>query len=198
MRSREITRLLEQASAGDESAAAQLFDSVYAELKQMAGAKMANEPLGHTLQTTDLVNEAYLRLFDSPRDPQFENRAHFFGAAAEAMRRILVDRARRVRALKHGGAMQRVDLEPSEVIDGAADQRAADQIEAVSEALETLEAEDPRAALVVKLRYFVGLSLDETAQALQVSASTVSADWTVSRAWLQQRLKSRTAGGDGE
>lgn len=188
MDSAPITEILALVASGDAKAERDLLDMVYAELHHLAQRKLARERPDHTLQATALVNEAYLRLFGTTARTRFENRGHFFGAAAEAMRRILVDQARRSKAQKRGGAARRVPLTE---LDDVADSASTDRHTiAVSEALEELEARDPRAALVVKLRFFVGLTLAETATSLDLAPSTVSADWTVARAWLQYRLSS--------
>lgn len=193
MDSSEITEILDLIAAGESGAQERLLDSVYCELHRLAQIKMANEKPGHTLQPTALVNETYLKLFGASVESRFHNRAHFFGAAAEAMRRILVDRARRSRSLKRGGDRDRVPFENVEASIGLDPDRDAQTI-AVSEALVSLESRDPRAALIVKLRYFVGLTLSETADSLDLAPSTVSADWTTARAWLRYQLQSDDAG----
>lgn len=172
----EITRILGAARAGDAKAANALFPLIYEELRQIARSKMAQEKPGHTLQATALVHEAWLRLGEQ----QFDNRAHFFGAAAEAMRRILIDSARRRAAVRHGGGSERVDLEAVEVAAPAQDA----ELLAIHETLDAFAAHDPRKAELVKLRYFVGLTIDEAAEVLGVSAPTAKRDWTYARAWL--------------
>ena len=182
-RRRDVTGLLRQITGGDGKAADELLPLVYTELRNLAGARMARERPGQTLQPTALVHEAYLRLV---RDEhlQWENRRHFFAAAAEAMRRILVERARRVAARKHGGEVQRVPLE-----DGVLeDESRAPEILALDEALERLEARDPTMSGVVKLRYFAGLTVPETANALGLSARSVNRIWAEARAWLHREI----------
>jgi RNA polymerase sigma factor (TIGR02999 family) len=173
----DLTRLADAAAAGDKKAAGDLLPVVYAELRRLAAARLAGEKAGHTLQATALVHEAYLRLVG---DQQFDGRGHFFAAAAEAMRRILVEAARRKKRGKRGGQLVRVDL-PAELLGGAGPD--ADVL-ALEEALTRLAAEDPRKAALVRLRYFAGLSLEDAADALGVSRATASRDWTYARAWL--------------
>jgi RNA polymerase sigma factor (TIGR02999 family) len=174
-----VVELLDRVAQGDGVAAEQLLPAVYDELRHLAAARLAREAPGHTLQATALVHEAWLRL-GADRQPKWQGRAHFFAAAAEAMRRILIDHARRRRAWRHGGAAERVDLEPEE-ISGPAD---TDELLAVHDALDRLAAVDGRKAEVVKLRYFVGLTEPEIALALGVSEPTVKRDWAYARAWL--------------
>ena len=166
----------------------QLFELVYTELHRLATAKMTAEPRNHTLQPTALVHEAYLRLVKE-QGAAWENRAHFFSAAAEAMRRILIERARRVRALKHGGGRSRVPMDEFQLPGEEPDV----DVEALSEALEQLAERDARAAGVVKLRHFAGLTIEETAEILDISPRTVRNDWVVGKAWLRQQI----LGGDG-
>jgi len=180
---RPVTRLLQEIGRGDARAADELLPLVYAELRQLARARMSRETPGHTLQPTALVHEAYLRLVGDA-DVEWENRAHFFAAAAEAMRRILIERARRVGRQRHGGGQRRVTLDdqtPSPAADFA-------ELLAVDQALDRLEAADPQMAAVVKLHYFAGLSVAETAQALATSERTVSRAWTGARAFLKREL----------
>lgn len=179
----ELTQILEAITAGDREAADRLLPLVYNELRALARGKMARERAGQTLQPTALVHEAYLRLFGKTR-PRWENRAHFFGAAAEAMRRILIERARSQARLKRGGARERVPL--TEI---AGEQTLdAEDLLSIDRALDGLEARDPAMARVVKLRYFAGLTVDETAAALDVGPRTVDRHWTAARAWLQREL----------
>jgi RNA polymerase sigma factor (TIGR02999 family) len=180
----DATILLNAMQQGDPQAADKLLELVYEELRQLANYKMAQESPGQTLQPTALVHEAWLRLVGS-ETPTFENRAHFFGAAAEAMRRILIDRARRRMTLRHGGGYQRIDLDECDAVTEEAD----DQLVAVSEALEILARDHPLQAQVVKLRYFGGWTLEETAQILGLSVSTVRNYWAFSRAWLLQQIR---------
>ena len=186
----DITRLLGAVAGGDHSATDQLLPLVYSELRQLARAKMAREQPGHTLQPTALVHEAWLRLGDGAR---FENRAHFFGAAAEAMRRILIERARRKLAARHGAGAEHVDADDIEIAAPSKD----DELLAVHEALDALATHDARKAELVKLRYFAGLSIDETADVLGISAPTAKRDWTYARAWLFRAIKSAAALGGG-
>jgi RNA polymerase sigma factor (TIGR02999 family) len=168
---------------GEAKAADQLLPLVYEELRRLATYKLAKEASGHTLQPTALVHEAWLRLVGN-KNPNFENRAHFFAAAAEAMRRILIDRARQKRALRHGGGQQRVDFEEVDLPLANDD----DQLLAVNEALDRLAAQHPLEAEVVKLRYFVGMTNEEAAEALGISTRTAKYYWTHARAWLFQAI----------
>jgi len=161
----ELTRILEAAQRGEPSAASELLPLVYEELRRLAAHKMANEAPGHTLQPTALVHEAWLRLVTPEQQGQFQNRAHFFGAAAEAMRRILVDRAREKKALKRGGNLERVDIDAVEPASPMPD----DELLALDEALDRLATVDTRAAEMVKLCFFVGLTQEEAARELGVS-----------------------------
>jgi RNA polymerase sigma factor (TIGR02999 family) len=182
----EFTRVLNGAQRGDPKAADQLLPLVYDELRRLAAHRMASEAPGHTLQPTALVHEAWLRLTGSDTPSQFQNRAHFFAAAAEAMRRILIDRARRKNAVRHGGEQQRVDLQELDLASPVAD----DQLVAVSEALDKLAVQHKTEAELVKLRYFVGLTNDEAAEALGISPRTAKYYWTHARAWLFREIKS--------
>jgi RNA polymerase sigma factor (TIGR02999 family) len=175
----DVTRLLGNASAGDTQSLNQLYDQVYAELRAIAVQKMAGERAGHTLQPTALVHEAYLRLGGGERF-KFECRAHFFGAAAEAMRRILVDSARRRGQLKRGGDQERVEWHETRVAAPVED----DKLLLVNEALDVLAREDPQQAEVAKLRYFAGLTHQEAAEALGVSEKTVRRHWAVAKVRL--------------
>jgi RNA polymerase sigma factor (TIGR02999 family) len=178
----EVTRLLDAAAAGDRRAAADLLPLVYAELRELAAARMAGERPEHTLEPTALVHEAYLRLVG---DQRFEHRGHFFAAAAEAMRRILVDHARRKGARKRGGAGGRQDLDLATF---AAPERPDDLL-ALDEALEHLERSEPQVAELVKLRYFAGFTIPQAAEALGVSPRTADAWWAYARAWLLAKLQ---------
>jgi RNA polymerase sigma factor (TIGR02999 family) len=180
----EVTHILDAVQSGDSKAADRLLPLVYDELRRLAAYKMACEAPGHTLQPTALVHEAWLRLVGR-ENAHFEGRTHFFAAAAEAMRRILVENARRKRRLRHGGGQARAELEESKIAAPADD----DKILLVSEALEGLEAEDPLQAQVVKLRFFTGLSNDEVATALGVSEKTVQRYWAHAKAWLFQHIR---------
>ena len=177
----DVTRLLAAIQHGDARAGDELLPLVYAELRQLARAKMAREQPGHTLQPTALVHEAWLRLVDKDGQAQFKNRAHFFGAAAEAMRRILVEAARRKLALRRGGRQERLDVDEIEI---AAPTKDDGELLAVHEALDRLAAESPERAELVKLRYFTGLSIEEAAAAHGISERTAKRWWTFSRAWL--------------
>jgi len=179
----DATLLLTRIEQGDPRAAEKLLELVYEELRRLASSKMAREGPGQTLQPTALVHEAWLRLVGD-KNQQFENRAHFFSAAAEAMRRILIDRARRKLARRHGGEFERIDLEGQDLAVPAADQ----QLLAVHEVLDKLTAEHPVQAEVVKLRYFAGMTNEETAQVLGISVSTVKNYWTFARTWIFQGI----------
>jgi RNA polymerase sigma factor (TIGR02999 family) len=184
-RKQEVTRILADMSGGQPRPSQELFPLVYDELRELARGKMAHEPVGHTLQATALVHEAYLRLLGD-HNPQWQNRAHFFAAAAEAMRRILVERARRVGRIKRGGGRKRVEL-PDDLT--ADDSRSAELL-SLDEALDRLEAYDKRKSDIVKLRYFVGMTIEETARSLDVSPATVKSDWFYARAWLHREVAS--------
>lgn len=184
----DFTALLEKIETGEPGAAERLLPLVYGELRQLASAKMAREFSAQTLQPTALVHEAWLRL-GGDAQPQWQNRAHFFGAAAEAMRRILIDRARRRHAVRRGGDRVRVDAEELERV-ASFDAASDDQLLAVHEALERFSAVEPRKAEMVKLRYFVGLTLEETAATLGIPFGTAKRWWSYSRAWLYRELQS--------
>jgi RNA polymerase sigma factor (TIGR02999 family) len=175
-----VTRILAAIDNGDPNAAAQLLPLVYDELRQLAAQKLAQERPGQTLDATALVHEAYLRLVNVEEAQHFNSRGHFFAAAAEAMRRILVESARRRRSLKRGGACQRLDLEEA----ADCDEGPAEELLCLSEALDRLAAEDPRKAELVKLRYFAGLSVQEAADALGISRATADRYWAYAKAWL--------------
>jgi len=179
----EVTRILNAIQEGDPRAAEELVPLVYDELRTMAACKMAHERPGQTLQATALVHEAYLRLVDS-QEQRWNSRGHFFAAAAEAMRRILIENARRKRALKHGGAVARVEW--SEV--KLAVETEDEQLLAVNEALQKLEEQDRDAAELVKLRFFVGLSGREAAQALNIPERSTNRLWAYARAWLLREI----------
>ncbi|MBI3869813.1 MAG: sigma-70 family RNA polymerase sigma factor [Verrucomicrobia bacterium] len=183
----EFTHILERVEHGDPKAAAELLPIVYEELRRVAARKMANEAASHTLQPTALVHEAWLRLGGGDA-PSFQNRAHFFGAAAEAMRRILIERARRRIAAKRGAGAAMVDLDEIEIPSPVADD---DQLIAVNEALEKFTVLDPRKAELVKLRYFVGMGFDEAATALGIAVPTAKQWWAYARAWLTVELRSQ-------
>ena len=178
----DLTLLLKAASSGDRAAHERLYQAVYAELRRVAGANLRRERVGHTLQPTALVNEAYLRLAPSC---SFENRRHFFAAAAEAMRRILVDHARQRRSAKRGGNLERVTLAG---VDIAAEEGAVVDVLAVDAALTELAASKPRLAELVSLRCFAGMSIEEAAGALGISPATAKRDWAFARVWLAERI----------
>jgi RNA polymerase sigma factor (TIGR02999 family) len=183
----DVTRILSAIEQGDPSAASQLLPVVYDELRQLAAQKLAQEKPGQTLEATALVHEAYLRLVDVDNAQQWECRGHFFAAAAEAMRRILVEQARRKKRLRHGGELHKQPLADNE----PAIATPVDEIDLLSlhEALDQLEARSPRKAQVVKLRYFAGFTLPEVAQMLGIAQSTAEADWTYAKAWLKRHLE---------
>ena len=182
----DVTRILSQIESGDPSAAEQLLPLVYDELRKLAAAKLAQEKPGQTLQATALVHEAYLKLVSGGENElSWENRGHFFAAAAEAMRRILVDQARRKSTQKAGGGHHRVEFS---LVDVALRDRQPDML-VLNETLARLEAMDPRAAQLVKLRFFVGMSIEETAKILALSEKTVQRDWEFARVWLERELR---------
>jgi RNA polymerase sigma factor (TIGR02999 family) len=179
----DVTQILHAIERGDASAADQLLPLVYEELRKLAAHKMANESPDQTLQPTALVHEAWLRLTDK-ENVQWNGRAHFFAAAAEAMRRILIDNARRKLALRHGGGQQRVDILEQDIAASASDE----QLLAINEALEKFAAQDRQKAELVKLRFFVGLTIEEAADILGISVPTAKRYWTYARAWLQAEI----------
>jgi RNA polymerase sigma factor (TIGR02999 family) len=179
-----VTRLLEAVGQGDPEAARDLLPIVYDELRRLAAQRLAHEKPGQTFEATALVHEAYLRLVGSDSERPWNGRGHFFCAAAEAMRRILVENARRKRRYRHGGGLGRIDLNR---IDPAADE-APRELLAISEALDRLVDLEPTVAEVVKLRYFAGLTIEETASALGISVRTANRHWAYARAWLYQQL----------
>jgi len=177
--------MLHQLEQGDTSARQKLFDLVYGELREIAAAKMSREVDAHTLQPTALVHEAWLRL-GGDAQPHWQNRAHFFGAAAEAMRRILIASARRRHAVRHGGGLERAGAEVLEQLSTA---EPPEQILAMDEALEKLALADPQKAELVKLRYFAGMTIDETAELMGISAPTAKRWWAYARAWLHREIR---------
>lgn len=181
----EVTRILSAAEAGDPKAAAQLLPLVYNELRKLAAHRLAHEKPGQTLQATALVHEAYLRLVEGERQQDWNSRGHFFAAAAEAMRRILIESCRRKGAEKHGGAYRRIELADVEIPAPA----TAERWLLLDDALTRLAQLDPEAAQVAKLRLFAGLPPDEAAQALGISRATAFRHWTYARAWLQSRMQ---------
>ncbi|HXE51586.1 MAG TPA: sigma-70 family RNA polymerase sigma factor [Tepidisphaeraceae bacterium] len=179
-----VTRLLGDIGTGDAHASAALLPLVYQQLRRMARKQMARERPDQTLQATALVHEAYLRLVDQIEVPQWEDRWHFFAAAAEAMRRILVESARRRSRLKRGGPLQRLPLEDVEL----SFSDPPDDLLALDEALAQLARKHPQKAQLVKLRYFAGLTIEQAARALEISHATAERDWAYARAWLYRRL----------
>jgi RNA polymerase sigma factor (TIGR02999 family) len=181
----DASRILEAAEHGDPLAASQLLPLVYDELRRLAAQRLALEKPGQTLDATALVHEAYMRLVGSNPEQPWNSRGHFIAAAAESMRRILIENARRKRRLRHGGDKKRLSLDAAELAAEAAD----DRLLAVDEALDRLAAEDEQVAAVVKLRYFVGLTIEETAEVLGISVRTANRHWSYARAWLFQQLR---------
>jgi RNA polymerase sigma factor (TIGR02999 family) len=181
----EVTRILSAIERGDPHAAEQLLPLVYDELRKLAAQKLAQEKPGQTLQATALVHEAYLRLVDVERAQHWDNRRHFFAAAAEAMRRILVEAARRKRSAKHGGRHARIDLDDALVVGAEPRHELLD----LDELLDQLAGADPRAAELVKLRFFAGLTGDQTAEVLGIAPRSADLLWAYARAWLFERLQ---------
>jgi len=179
-----VTRILDSIAAGDDKAAEELLPLVYEELRKLAGHKMAHERPGQTLQATALVHEAWLRLTGN-ENARWAGRAHFFAAAAEAMRRILIDNARRKLAQRHGGGQRPLDIDEVEVAAAGTD----DQVLAVHEALDKLAALDKQKAELVKLRYFLGMTIEEAAEILGISTPTAKRWWTYARAWLYREIR---------
>jgi len=178
-----VTRMLGEVQAGNLEAADELLPLVYAELRRLARSRMAREKHAHSVQPTSLVHQAYLRLLGD-QQPHWEGRGHFFAAAAEAMRRILIERARQRASLKRGGDMQRVEYDEAQ----AKSEPRAEDLLALDAALDGLEAKDPTMANIVKLRYFAGLTVPETADALGLSPRSVNRLWTAARAWLHREM----------
>ena len=184
----DVTRILQALDAGDPRAASDLLPAVYDELRTLAAQRLSLERPGQTLQATALVHEAYLRLTGNGGDhPCWQNTAHFFAAAAEAMRRILVEQARRKARIKHGGGRHRMDVEDVEVV-ADTDMFDANELLALDDALAKLAEAEPAKAELVKLRYFAGLSLDEAARVLNISPATADRHWAFARAWLYQAI----------
>ena len=180
----DVTRILSQIDNGDPQASEKLLPLVYDELRKLAAVRMNQENPGQTLQATALVHDAYLRLVDSPNRQEWQSRGHFFSAAAEAMRRILVERARRRRRIRHGGGHQRIDLDDGLL---AANEIHEDLLE-LDAALSRYAEQEPAKAELVKLRYFAGMTIDEAADALSISRTTAKRYWTLARAWLLAEL----------
>jgi len=184
----DVTQILGRITAGDRGAAEQLLPLVYQELRNLAAVRLAAEKPGQTLQATALVHEAYLRLVKNDDQPHWNGRGHFFSAAAQAMRRILVESARHKQRLKHGGELQRVPLEPI-ALPAATN---ADELLALDAALERLAVAEPDIANLVQLRYFAGLTIEQSAEALAISVRTANRQWAYAKAWLFQQLKTGT------
>jgi RNA polymerase sigma factor (TIGR02999 family) len=187
----DVTQILGQIEAGDGQAAEKLLPLVYDELRKLAAQRMAREKPGQTLQATGLVHEAYVRLVDVDKARHWNSRGHFYGAAAEAMRRILIDRARQRNRVKHGGDRRRVELDEACSLEYA----PLEDLLALDEALAKLAARAPAKAALVKLRYFAGLSLDEAAQTMGISLATAKRYWTYARAWLYSEVNPEEDGG---
>jgi RNA polymerase sigma factor (TIGR02999 family) len=184
----DVTLILSQIESGDPSAAGQLLPLVYDELRKLAAAKFAQERPGQTLQATALVHDAYIRLVDVEKAQHWSSRGHFFGAAAEAMRRILVESARHRARVKHGGNVQRVDIEPGKLLTP----EISDDLLALDEALTRLATSDSQAAELVTLRYFAGLTIPQAAESLGISPRKADMLWSFARAWLRRELESST------
>ena len=182
----EVTQILSKIKQGDAAAAEQLLPLVYDELRKLAAAKLANEKRGQTLQATALVHEAYLRLLGPDGESRFDDRGHFFAAAAEAMRRLLVERARRYKSQKHGGNWKQVELCDGDLITVG----TPDQIVALDEAMERLGSEDPEASELVKLIMFGGFSVERAGRLLEMSRATAFRHWAYARAWLKTEISS--------
>jgi len=180
----DVTRILSAIEQGDQGASEQLLPLVYDELRRLATQRLVKENPGQTLQATELVHEAYLRLVDVKQAPHWNSRGHFFGAAAEAMRRILVDQARRKKSLRHGGGHQRKDLEHVDIVT----KEPSLDVLAVHEALERFEQIDPIKANLVKLLYFAGLTIPQAAEALGISSTTADRYWSYARAWIHNQI----------
>ena len=199
---KQVTQIISALQQGDPRAAEKLLPLVYDELRKLAAERFRHEKPGHSMQATALVHEAYVRLVDSDHPQQFNGRGHFFAAAAEAMRRILVERARRRQRVRHGGGQRRVDLDhldaaqltPDEEVDLADDLGLAEQLLALDEALTRLAAHQPQAADVVKLRYFAGLTAEQAADSLGISLRTANRHWAYAKAWLYQQLSAQHSG----
>ena len=180
----DVTRILSAIERGDRQAAERLLPLVYDELRKLAAQRLAQEKPGQTIQATALVHEAYLRLVGTDQGPHWNSRGHFFAAAAEAMRRILIEQARRKKAEKRGGQWKRVALDHAQAVAAA----SPDELLALDEALDQLQQHDPVAGQLVQLRYFAGLSVEQAAETLGVSVATAYRHWTFARAWLHSQL----------
>jgi len=180
----EVTQVLNAIGRGDAQASEHLLPLIYQELRCLAAKMLAQKPAGQTLEATALVHEAYVRLVDAEAEQKWNHRGHFFTAAAEAMRRILVEKVRRKQRVKHGGGLQRVEMDDERLVCPV----PADQVLAVDEALERFAQEEPDKAQLVKLRFFAGLSIEEAAEALGISRATASRHWTYASAWLRDAI----------
>src|SRR6476620_1824110 len=188
----DVTQILSRIESGDAAASEQLLPLVYDELRTLAAARLAKEKPGQTLQATALVHDVYLRLVDGDSPPHWNSRGHFFAAAAEAMRRILIETARSKKRMKRGGNRQRVELDEACPVSSA----PSDDVLALNEALERLAIESPPRADLVKLRYFAGLTIEEAAAAMNISLATAKRYWTYSRAWLYHALAQNDENGE--
>jgi RNA polymerase sigma factor (TIGR02999 family) len=186
----DVTGILSQIEQGDPHAAEQLLPFVYDELRRLAAEKMARESSGQTLDATGLVHEAYIRLVDTERVQHWNSRGHFFAAAAQAMRRILIENARRKRRAKHGGDRERVEIELADL----PTRMSSDELIALDEAIEKLTQHDPVKAQLVTLRYFVGMTIEQAAELLDISRVTAHRYWTYARAWLHKEITGTDAG----
>lgn len=184
LRMSEVTQILNAIGRGDAQASEQLLPLIYQELRCLAAKMLAQEPAGQTLEATALVHEAYVRLVDAEAEPKWNHRGHFYAAAAQAMRRILVDSARRKHRVKHGGEFQRIEIDEERLVSAV----PANQMLAVDEALERFAQEEPEMAQLVKLRFFAGLSIEEAAEALGISRTTALRYWAYARAWLRDAI----------
>ena len=180
----EVTEILDAIGRGDQQASEQLLPMIYQELRRLAAEMLAKETAGQTLEATALVHEAYVRLVDTEAEQKWSHRGHFFAAAAQAMRRILVEKARRKQRVKHGGEHHRVELDDERLVCAV----PADQILALDEALERFSKEEPEKAQLVNLRFFAGLSIEQAAETLGISRATASRHWTYARAWLRDAV----------
>jgi RNA polymerase sigma factor (TIGR02999 family) len=189
----EVTQILSRITSGDSAAAEELLPLVYDELRRLATHKLSHESPGNTLQATALVHEAYVRLVDADSPQLWDGRGHFFAAAAEAMRRILINRAKEKKRLKHGGGRKRVDWNRLEVADNASD----DDLILIDDALEVLAQEQAQCAELVKLRFFAGLTLDQAAECLGIGQRTADRYWSFARAWLYEELREDANSADG-
>ncbi|TWU39333.1 sigma-70 family RNA polymerase sigma factor [Novipirellula artificiosorum] len=188
----DVTQILYQLEQGDSSSADELLPLVYEELRRLAAARLKHEKSGQTLQATALVHEAYVRLVNVPEAQHWDSRAHFFGAAAEAMRRILVEQARRKNSVKRGGGRKRVDLGDVDLAGGGFEL----DVIALNDAIGRLEVEDSRAAQVVKLRFFCGMTIKQAAEAIGISPATADNDWAFARSWLRVQIFPENEGGN--